>query len=178
MGSPIRLVAEGYDVAALADALKDESLWNGNTARTENPASPHHGCDDIWARYAVDYRSQGPFVSEWYPIADLIPIKPLVDALCEHVGAYELGGVLITRIPPRHAVRPHKDHGWHAETYQKFGISVAANKEQAFCFQDDELVTKPGDVFWFDNSYIHWVTNPSETPRITVIVCVKTKEPF
>lgn len=170
---PIRLEAEGFYVSALAEALSNHSVWNGNTARTAPPESPHHGCDDIWARYALNYMHPGPFACEWYPVADDLPIRPLVTQVCEHVGATELGGVLITRIPPGASVKPHKDSGWHARTYEKFGLSVAANDKQAFCFEDKQLVTKPGDLFWFDNSFTHWVTNDSDEPRITCIICVK-----
>lgn len=171
--SPISLVGSGFYIEAMREALKDDSLWNQHTARTENTASPHYGCDDIWARYAPTLES-GEHVSIWYPVVDKLPLKSLVAQVCEEVGAKELGGVLITRIPVGSSVKPHIDRGWHASYYtHKYGLSVEANDKQAFCFEKKQLVTKPGDLFQFDNSQLHWVTNDSDKPRITIIICTK-----
>ena len=169
----IELVSKGLDVLPLQIALQDETLWNQNTARTGDVASPHYKCDDIWPRYAEDFRNPGPFESVWYDVSDKMPIKPLVDSVYGLVGATELGGVLITRIQPGCSVKPHKDFGWHAEYYEKFGVSVKANDKQAFCFEDTSLVTEPGDLFTFYNQNTHWVTNDSDEDRISVIICVR-----
>ncbi|MCY1247967.1 hypothetical protein D9M72_613450 [compost metagenome] len=89
-----------------------------------------------------------------------------------------LGGVLITRIRPGQVCKPHTDPGWHARYYQKFAVQIAAAPGQSFNFEGHELVTKPGDIFWFDNSHTHWVTNESDTDRITMIVCIKTEKEY
>lgn len=176
---PIYLVASGFDVAPLRAVLRDEKLWDWNKARTENPASPHHGCSDIWARYAApsEYGINGPHTSVWYEQfgeAFLNPIKSLAADIMEMVGADQLGGVLVTRIPPGGSVKPHKDSGWHAEHYsEKFGLSIEANDRQAFCFDTCNLITKPGDLFYFDNSRTHWVINNSTSDRITAIFCTR-----
>lgn len=174
---PIQLLAEGIDVATMQKALRDHpELWNQNTARTESPESPHHGLDDIWPRYAdpATLREDGSHDSVWYPSADLLPVRDLVFPLMAAVRGERLGGVLITRIKPGHICRPHTDPGWHARYYEKFAIQIEAAPEQAFHFEGHTLVTKPGDVFWFDNSFTHWVTNDSKSDRITMIVCIKT----
>lgn len=175
MSEHIRLIASGLPVGAVHWALLERpELWNQNTARTENPDSPHHGLSDIWARYAppgVD--GQQPHASKWYPCADALGVRELVYPLMRDVGGVELGGVLITRIPPGGICRPHVDRGWHAGHYEKFGVQIASAPGQAFHFEDGQLVTKPGDVFLFDNSHTHWVTNESTYERITMIVCIR-----
>lgn len=173
MDEPIRLVGSGFYVDGLRDALKNESVWNRHVDRTEPESSPHHGCDDIWVRYAANGRDPGPFECEWYPMADEIPVKGLVEQVRELVGGGEVMGVLITRIPPHQSVKPHVDSGWHAENTEKYGLCIAANDRQAFCFEKTSLVTRTGDLFWFDNSHKHWVTNDSDEARITCIICIK-----
>jgi aspartyl/asparaginyl beta-hydroxylase (cupin superfamily) len=89
------------------------------------------------------------------------------------VGGKQLGGVLITRIPSGGEVQPHVDHGWHAGHYEKFAVQLRGNQEQAFCFEDAELRPEPGDLYTFDNARLHWVTNDSDSERITLIVCIR-----
>jgi uncharacterized RmlC-like cupin family protein len=103
----------------------------------------------------------------------LHPLKETAKTVLEIVGGTELLGVLITKIPPGESVKPHVDSGWHALNTDKYGLSIQANDEQAFCFEHQELKTKPGDLFWFYNQHKHWVVNNSNEDRITIIFCVK-----
>jgi len=92
------------------------------------------------------------------------------------VGGTRLGGVLITRIPAGKTCKPHEDKGWHADFYKdKYAIQITSAPGQRFCFDDIEFESKPGDVYWFNNSFKHWVPNPTPYERITMIVCI-TKE--
>ena len=143
---------------------------------------------DIWVRFNAweNYdradttmdEFTGPHESVWYPVAYEIPaLRMLVsDVLC-HVGAdRELGGVLITKIPPGCYVSPHVDGGWHAEYYRdKYAVQLKGNAEQTFNFEGASLAPLPGEVFWFDNSKLHWVANPSDEDRITMIICTREK---
>jgi quercetin dioxygenase-like cupin family protein len=86
----------------------------------------------------------------------------------------KLGAILVTRVRAGQSVKPHSDPGWHARHYQKFAIQVQSAPGQAFCFEGEQLVSKPGDVYWFDNQHTHWVVNDSDHDRITAIVCIKT----
>jgi hypothetical protein len=177
-GSPIEFVTSGFDVAQLREILKDPSLWDTNKARTASPDSPHYECHDIWARYAApsEYGTVGPHESVWYPVVTGGPLKPLLklaNEVMEYVGGKTLGGVLITKIDPGKAVKPHTDAGWHAEHYDKFAVSIEADEHQAFCFHEGSLVTHPGDMFWFYNQKEHWVTNNSTQDRITAIFCIR-----
>jgi hypothetical protein len=150
-------------------------LWNQNTARTEHPDSPHHGLDDIWARYAPpDVDGSQPHKSVWYTSPITPALRDMAERLMTLVHGTELGGVLITRIPAGCECKPHTDPGWHARYYEKIAVQVCAAPGQAFHFDDQKLATRPGDVFWFDNAHRHWVTNPTLYPRVTAIFCIKT----
>lgn len=176
MSQHIRLLAEGFDVEPMRAALAaNPQLWDEHRARTEDPASPHHGLSDIWARWAppgVD--GSLPHDAIWYPAANLLPIRELAYPLMSALRGDRLGGVLITRIPAGKECAPHVDPGWHARYFKKFAIQIEADPGQAFHFNDGHLVTKPGDLYFFDNAFTHWVSNPTQHDRVTAIVCIKT----
>lgn len=171
----IKMICEGVPVQALADALDAHpEFWNLHTGRTAHPDSPHHGLDDIFVRYGEPGQdSSKPHEAVWYPCADILPVRELVYPLMAAFQGDVLGGVLITRIKPGQICKPHVDTGWHAQYYEKFAIQVKAAPGQAFHFEDESLVTKPGDLYTFDNSHMHWVTNNSDEDRITLIACIR-----
>lgn len=172
----INRIAQGVIVAPIYWALlENKQLWNQHTTRTADPTSPHHGLDDIWVRFGDPERAEDgqPHDSHWYAPADVLNTRSVCFDLLRAVGGVELGGVLITRIPPGKTCKPHKDPGWHAQRYQKYGVQITSAPGQKFCFDNEELETKPGDVFWFDNQFTHWVTNDTPYERVTMIVCIR-----
>jgi quercetin dioxygenase-like cupin family protein len=175
----IKLLSRGLNVTPIHWALQEHpELWNQHTARTESPESPHHGLDDIWARFGDPERAEDGAAHDsfWYPSADVLGVKPLCLDLMRSVEGVELGGVLITRIPSGAECKPHTDPGWHARRYEKFAVQITSAPGQKFCFEGEELETRPGDVFWFDNQHLHWVTNPTPYERITMIVCIRKEK--
>lgn len=177
-GKRIALVKRhAVDVAPLQWALREHpELWDRDTARTEHPDSPHNGLSDIWVRWAPPGVDGGkPHASAWWPAADKLGVYDLIAKSITAIGwpNVTIGGVLITRIPAGKMCKPHKDGGWHASEYQKFGIQIESAPGQAFCFEGERLETRPGDIFWFDNSHTHWVENETDYDRITMILCLK-----
>jgi len=179
---PIHLVKSGFDVSeALAQIDAHPEVWNVIPFRTSAYGTPHLKVDDIWVRYnpwsnfdGDRAKFNGPHDSEWYPEADKLPaVKDMVFQVMSLVRGERLGAVLITRIPPGGMVQPHVDGGWHAGYYEKFAIQLRGNPKQAFCFEETKLVTLPGDLFWFRNDIVHWVTNESDEERITLIICIR-----
>lgn len=180
----IEHVASGFDVGPLIQQLeRNPDVWDRHTLRTQGyDTTPHKAVSDVWVRFrdwsefdgdAASF-ANGEHESVWYPCVHQIPAAwSLARRVYRHVGGKQLGGVLITRIPPGGEVKPHSDHGWHAEHYEKFAVQVKGNKEQAFCFEDGELRPLPGDLYTFQNDRTHWVVNPSAEERITLIVCVR-----
>ncbi len=175
----IQRIAQGFNVAPLAAALRsDHGFWDQDTMRTASPDSPHYGVSDIFVRYAADPKVPGPHESVWYPCADVLPVKPLCYDLMRMVDGNRLGGVLITRIPAFGGVKPHIDRGWHAETYRKFCVQVESAPGQKFVVGKEELEAAPGDVYEFRNEYSHYVTNPTDSIRVSLIVCIQTDKVF
>jgi hypothetical protein len=169
----------------LAELDAHPLLWNQHTLRTQKyggTAKPHHAVDDIWVRYNAwahyDPKHPKEFFKEhdsvWYPAFEQIPgLRPLIFGLMAHVEGERLGGVLITRIPAGSSVAPHKDGGWHAGYYRKFGVQLRGGPDQFFCFEGETMVAEAGDVYEFDNTATHWVENRSNCERITMIVCIR-----
>jgi hypothetical protein len=178
----ISLLASGLEVAdAVGEILEHPEVWNTHRMRTDAYETPHKAVSDIWVRYndwsnwTGDVQAfNGPHESVWYPVANKLPaVVELVAKVFDQVGGEELGGVLITKIPPGGEVKPHVDGGWHAGYYRKYAVQLQGNGEQAFCFEDSELRPEPGDLYTFDNSRLHWVTNNSDHDRMTLIVCIR-----
>lgn len=153
-----------------------EDLWNRDSGRTKAVDSPHSEVDDIWVRYAEDYTVQGPHESVWYPAAEILPVKRITDQMMLQFKGLRLGGVLITRIKAGHKCKPHADQGWHAGYYDKYAVQIQSAPGQWFRFEDAQLEPRPGDIYKFDNSHTHWVENDTPHDRITMIVCIRTKE--
>lgn len=182
----IQYLASGFDVKPLLAQLEaNPSVWDRYTLRTDRYQTPHSKISDVWVRFRKweDYTgdpvafTMNEHTSEWYAAADEIPaVKELAQQVMDKVDGKELGGILITRIPPHGEVKPHIDSGWHAGYYEKFAIQLQGNLEQAFCFEDSTLSPLPGDLYTFDNSKVHWVVNPTDEPRMTVIFCIKRAE--
>lgn len=171
----IELLPLRLNVMELQQELQACQGWNLCPLRTQGKRSPHRECDDVWVRWRnTGIRPDGSFDCSWYDVADELPSAV---ALCEtlfnlHDGV-EMGGVLVTRIPPGKQVYPHIDQGWHAGHYEKFAVQVKGNRKQAFCFDSESLSPETGDVFWFRNDVPHWVTNPTDEERITLICCIR-----
>src|SRR6266403_4852372 len=143
----ITLLDRGFYVLDLQWAVRSHpELWNEHTARTESENSPHYGLDDIWLRFAdsggVNVGGQ-EHESVWYHSAEILDVRRVVEKMRQRYNCSRLGGVLMTRVPPGATCKPHQDRGWHAETYDKYALQVESAPGQKFCFDDEELETRP-----------------------------------
>lgn len=176
----LRMVKQkAFDVSRLQQQLAEHpEVWNTITLRTEHSRSPHREVSDIWIRYNALENFRGDMqqfndahVSEWYPVAEVLTeARQLAECVAD---GRDIGAVLITKIPAGKQVYPHVDVGWHARTFEKYGLQIHGNDRQAFHFEGESLITLDGDIFWFNNAYPHWVTNESTSDRVTMIVCTK-----
>ena len=142
--------------------------------------SPHKEMTDIWARYknpeecikSGDWSSFGlEHKSEW--LKDIPEVKEISDQLMQFLGGEQLGGVLITKLPPNGKILPHVDAGWHAEYYDKYYIPIKNSKGATFSFDNATINPKEGEVYAFRNDVTHWVENNSNEDRIAMIICIK-----
>lgn len=180
------LIAEHIDVGPLLAELDARSdLWNENPGRLTG-AGPHRETQDIWCRYRAleelrgpeDYRTEHRSV--WYPAREALPslcrtVFEMMAPVLVQSPEVRLGGVLLTRIPPRCNVYPHHDRGtWHSEHYTtKLWMPLRANDLCVNTCEGDKIVMRPGEVWTFSNLKVHSVHNRGDTERIALIVCTR-----
>ena len=173
-----------YNVEELDEQLTAQpELWDTYTIRTASPHLPFHGTGDIWIRHRAkaeidaDLRKLGePHFAEWWPAWHKLPaLKPLVFDLMRRECATALGAIFITRIPPGGMVKPHHDRGgWHAEFFpRKIYVTIRTNDRVVNRVEDEAVIMKRGDAWWFNNLPIHSVENGGDTERWTLIVCMR-----
>jgi hypothetical protein len=175
-------LGEGVDTRQVLVALHhNENLWNQNPIRKISAGSPHAEMDDIWVRYKdpkeVDINNRADmhfpvWLDAYYKLPQLRNIIFSVMAQCQ---AEHLGFVLITRIPPGCKVYPHKDAGWHPEFYNtKVYVALQTNDKCVNRVEEESVVMKTGDVWYWDNLKEHDVINDGDEDRITLIICLRT----
>lgn len=180
-------LATGVDVEPiLAEIDAHPAMWDLYPQRRSYEGSPHAEVSDAWLRYSpIENGEPGPFrgpaTMVWYPAATRLP--SLLDFIAEMVSRFEpswLGGVLLTRIPPDAAVKPHNDRGGaHAEAYPfKLFLSLRANEgciNRGWAYdgeQPQEVTMRPGEVWTYSNTLPHAVENRGATERIMAIICM------
>lgn len=185
----LRLLPIKFDVSRLVNELSwSPELWDDFDLRTNHPQSPHREMGDIFVRYNARMNFNGDrqtfnaeHESVWWDAAARLPAAAeIVFDLMRFVHGERLGMVLITRQPAKATCYPHVDNGWHAQHYDKYAVQLQSAQGQFFHSQRPgetpiSLETAPGDVFYFDNAVPHWVTNPTEHGRMTMIVCIRNQ---
>ena len=177
---PYNKIFHGLDISKAKAELEVNNHLFGEFNARKNSGPIHAEMDDIWLRYGdiSDLVKSGDFStianehdSIW--LKDLPFCKKLCFDVMSLVQGERLGGVLITKLPPGGKIQPHTDSGWHAEYYDKYYVPINNKKGSLFCFEGGSIEAKEGDVYAFDNSYMHWVENNSNEDRIAMIICIK-----
>jgi len=171
-----------YNVAALEDELDAHpELWNNHPARTQHDV--FFGTSDIWVRFRDPTELTGPekygepHFPVFYPAWHLLPaLHPIVFDLMAREKATHLGGIMFTRIPAKGQVKPHHDRGgWHAEHYKrKIYVPIKTNDNVLNTCEEEEVVMRRGDAWFFNNLVTHSVVNAGDSERVTLIVCMRT----
>ena len=179
-----RRLLHDVDVAPiLAELDAQPALWDAHRWRLDAPQSPFRDTSDIWVRMlAPDLVAQNPALigqpheAVPYPAWHALPsLHPLVERLVETVRATELGGILITRLPPGVHVPVHADRGWHPEHFNtKAHVALRSNPGCRNTCEDDWISMQAGEAWTFDNLLPHSVENNGSADRITAIVCMRT----
>ena len=178
-----RKITEGYDVAPVVEQLAAyPDLWGEHPERVAYPDSPHRETQDIWLRFRdpadlrhpTDYGN--PHFAVFYPAWHKLPaVHPIVFDLMARERAVYLGGILMTRLPPRSQVYRHHDRGsWHAEYLnRKVYVILQGNPWCTNWCEDETLVMRPGDAWEFENLLDHGVINEGLNDRLALIVTMR-----
>jgi len=163
---------------------RQPELWDRNRWRKDRPNSPHREMSDIWLRFADPAhpeRFHEPHHSVFWPAWWAIPtVHDIVFDAMRDARATELGGILITKVPPGKQIYAHHDRGvWHAEHYN-FKVYIVLQGNQACVNWASEspqtrAVMKTGEVWYFNNLVDHGLVNEGVTDRISLIVSMRTE---
>lgn len=177
-------IASGVDVMPLLlEIQRQPDLWNRNPCRLGKIA-PHHETQDIILRYKDDRPGMADFnewkkfsdehIPDWYQVIDYLPsARKIIFDVMARVNGEILGGVFLYKLQPGAKIYPHKDWGWHPEFYDKFNVCLSSNPDVAFCYDDERMIQRPGDVHHFRNDAMHCVINNGDTDHIVLTVCVR-----
>jgi hypothetical protein len=174
------LIGRGLDMTPLHHALiRQPELWNQNEYRTKYAGTPHIDVDDIWLRYSAQERTadledhkpvQNDHSAVWYPAANKLPeAKPLIVNLMAYLGAYDLGRVVISRIPPGGRITPHADVQGdyvHLGDIARYHLVVQGLPGSMFYCGGEQVNMQTGETWWFDAHAEHEVKNNSADDRI------------
>jgi hypothetical protein len=179
-------IAQGIDVRPVLEQLDAQpELWDQLPFRRTAPGTPHSQMTDIWLRFRPaaelihPWNYAEPFHSVFYPAWRALPaLHPITFALMSVVRAVELGGILITRIPPGGIIEPHDDRGrWHAEFHNcKLYVPLRSNEQCINICEDEQLVMRPGEAWMFNNLLVHSVENRGDSERITLIISMRVEQ--
>ena len=88
----------------------------------------------------------------------------VVWALMSTLKATELGGCLLTRLPPGGRILPHQDDSWHAWHFNRKVYGVLRSNPWCINRCEDEAVSfRAGELWSFVNTVPHSVENGGET---------------
>lgn len=171
-------IAEELPVSRVMDQLDSHpELWDAQPLRTKFTGTPFGETSDIWVRFGKDAAlwSEPHFAewwSAWYELPALHPLVFHVMYLCE---AAILGGILITKVPPKKRVHPHTDKGqWHPEFYTtKAYLILQSNPDCVNTFEGESVHMETGSAWLFENRVMHGVVNGGDTDRIAVVICMR-----
>lgn len=170
------------DVQPLLEQLKaNPQLWNEYSERKLGD-SPHADMEDIWVRFRpkselteVKHFAE-PHIPTWYPSRTILTEAERISLnMMAYFRCVQLGGVLITKIPPGGQIKPHDDKGrWHPEFFNtKIYIPIQSNDGCVNTCLEDSVNMKAGEVWTFDNLKTHSVENNGTGDRITLIISMR-----
>lgn len=171
------------NVSSINQSLfKNPDLWNQHRFRTTFPNTPHVDVDDIWIRFSsldkCDTTTNviGDLTNVWYPAITKLPeVKDICLNLMRAVGAYELGRVLITRIPPGGIILPHADvDGDYVNTMDRMRYHVVLQGSPGSMYRtgDETVNMRTGEIWAFNALLEHEVYNHSADDRIHLLIDV------
>ena len=173
-----RLLKVSPDIASLVSALERQpEIWALDTFWKDHPIPIFREVDTIYLRFPDKevFRSGVGDVNtcEDQKAISLLPeSREVIWAIFEHVRGKELGRVLINRLPPCAKVLPHSDG--ENLYYSRYHVVLQTNDLIEFRCGQEYASMREGEVWWFDNSVEHEVINHGDTPRIHLIVDIRT----
>lgn len=94
-------------------------------------------------------------------------VRRFIEAVAREHGAAPARAKLVS-LPPGHRVHPHVDRGEYYLIRDRYHL-VIASRGCRMRAGDEEIVMRPGELWWFDNKAEHEAWNETDVPRIHLI---------
>ncbi len=148
-----------------------------NRIRQSFEGSAHINVDDILLR--------GPMLAAHRTLADLwfetqcvtydnmqlFPtIQDFIEQWMEKLNLNTLGRVMLTRLPPYHAIYPHIDEGPVPKMYKRYNLVVWCGFENLYFVDGQAQRMTMGQMWCVDVTKLHSVYNRSALERIHLIM--------
>lgn len=180
MGENIKILHRGIDTLPLLKQIQDNlNLFEQFKERQETPGSPHKDTQTIFLRWCEDKSVEAAFTEleaiDYPAYAVLTEARPIVDTVCDVVGATKLGRVIIPALKPQGVITKHADEGAYADHYERFHVCLQAGRGNVLTVQMEDRIFEgldadPGELFWFNHKQPHMCINPTGAYRIHLIV--------
>lgn len=159
---------------------KDSPRWGEIPLRSNYAAeSPHREVKDILLRFNTISQDVTKAFDDCESIAypawhEFDYIRGVALDLMRYVEGVRIGRVMLTRLPHSGRIHPHADQGAPAHYYERYHVVVGCGHgPNRFRIGDEWVDTRPGEVWWVNNSIEHEVVNESGEDRIHLIVDVR-----
>lgn len=155
------------------DIARQPELWNKDKTRTTFEGTPHAQVDDILLRFGKadgnDLETADSAVMMLLPKA-----KALALNVMQIVGGSRLGRVVVTKLEPGKKILPHADtKGDYAKYYTRYHLVLLGLPGSLFTCGDETVNMRTGELYWFDASQVHSLSNNSADDRVHLLVDVR-----
>lgn len=160
--------------------IRKPELWDQDKCRTTFKDTPHGEANDILLRFSQTDKDHLDKVGDELEAVDRDVMKEIPGAkmlatnILQLVNGTRLGRVVITRLEPGKKILAHADvMGDYSKYYSRYHVVLQGLPGSLFNCGDETVNMLTGQVWWFDASSEHSVSNNSKDDRVHMMVDVR-----
>jgi len=162
-----------FNPEATAKELTATKLWNWLNLR-KAPGLNHNVVEDIVLRFQP-VQGQHTLMSFFNDLdcVDYFSQSFLKETMKLVTGSFDstkMGRIIAAKLKPGATINSHVDEGAYVKAHDRFHLVITTNPDVKFSCGGEEVHMNSGEVWWFDNSKEHSVTNGGKAERIHVVV--------
>lgn len=165
------IIFKDLDVSALLGELSSNSkYWKEDTFYKTIADVTFRDIDCITLRYANEGSNENKdsLIYKEFPL-----IQSAVFDILGLLHGERLGGVMINRLSPGSTIPLHSDGLASNAYYHRFHLVLQTNDGVTTLIDNELYKMGVGEVWWFDHTKEHTITNNGDTDRIHLIVDIR-----
>jgi Aspartyl/Asparaginyl beta-hydroxylase len=166
-----KLIESGVDLGGIRKELNSSSLWRDMGARPNRPPTQA-------GSMRIQLRTNESIPGQHYHDIQKTRDLPSWDVLhntrsfvervaCNMQGA--IGHVRVSKLNGGSVIIPHIDVGQYCAMRDRYHLVIESERGTLFRVDEEEIVMREGELWWFDNKKIHSVKNLSDKARSHLI---------